>query len=482
MKKINILLPVEAINRELDFKLFLAVSLANKNVNVIVAQHDYFNSRTSQFKGGIYIGKNVFKSLFSENSAKADVDLRFYKELKRNDISVFHLDEEGAIYGGGEKDWELELDARLDPDVFLESEYVFTWGSFQKQYYQRKASRFPSSHIIDTGHPRFDLCKPRFRQYFQKEINEVKEKYGSYILLNTNFDMPNGLIGLKATFSDSNPSWVSSSKNDVQMRSKFVNWWSFQNKMLSNFVALLNKLSVVFPEKIFVLRPHPCEDPEFYETVFSAAKNVYIDKTGAVYPWLMVADLLIHNSCTTAVESFLAETPIINYRSIRDDEYEIKLPNECGTICETEDDVIEAIYDLNRDKDSFVKINSLTPSSKSLLKNIESDIYDEFVTLVSKMTEEKLARNSCDGKISIKRMRYRETMNSLEQFCRSLIRPFLSEKLHSYAAAKVHFSGFNFKVVAKNLGEIEKVLDKKVKSEFLSDRLMVISSEEKVSI
>ena len=79
-------------------------------------------------------------------------------------------------------------------------------------------------------------------------------------------------------------------------------------------------------------------------------------------------------------------------------------------------------------------------------------------------------------------MRYRETMNSLEQFCRSLIRPFFSEKLHSYAAAKVHFSGFNFKVVAKNLREIEKVLDKKVKSEFLSDRLMVISSEEKVSI
>ena len=30
--------------------------------------------------------------------------------------------------------------------------------------------------------------------------------------------------------------------------------------------------------------------------------------------------------------------------------------------------------------------------------------------------------------------------------------------------------------------KIEKVLDKKVKSEFLSDRLMVISSEEKVSI
>jgi surface carbohydrate biosynthesis protein len=478
MKKIHILLPVEAINRELDFKLFLAAGLANKNVNVIVAQHDYFNSRTSQFKGGIYIGKNIFKSLFSKNTGWADVDLEFYNELKKNDISVFHLDEEGGIYFGEEKDWKLELDFRLNPAVFSEKEYIFTWGSFQKKYYQSIPSQLPASHVIDTGHPKYDLCKPRFRKYFQKEIDEIKAKYGSFILFNTNFDFANALIGLKDTFSGVYPTWVTYSEKDDQQRIKFVNCWSFQKKMLSNIVRLLNRLSIVFPEKNFVVRPHPCEDPEFYKTVFAAAKNVYVDNTGSVHPWLMAADLLIHDSCTTAVESFLAKTPVLNYRSIKDDQFEIKLPNQCGPTCETEDEVIDAIKGLTRDRESFLKFNSLCPSSISLLKNIETDVYDEFIALVGKLVEEKLFRNSCNGDISIRRMRYREMGNSLEHFFRGLIRSFFPEKLHRYTTTKVHFLGFDRELVTRNLEKIENILDKKVGFNFLSDRLIVISSKE----
>ena len=91
--------------------------------------------------------------------------------------------------------------------------------------------------------------------------------------------------------------------------------------MLANIVALLHKLSIAFPNKNFVLRPHPCEDPNFYEVVFETAKNVFVDKTGTVHPWLMAADLLVHDCCTTAVESFLAETPIINYRPTEDEDF-----------------------------------------------------------------------------------------------------------------------------------------------------------------
>jgi surface carbohydrate biosynthesis protein len=477
MKKINILLPVEAISRELDFKLFLAVSLASQNVNVIVAQHDYFNSGASEFEGGFYIGKNIFKSLFSEKSAKSDVDLHFYRELRKNDISLLHLDEEGAIYGGDEKDWELELNARLDPKVLGENEYIFTWGSFQQQYFQRKASRLPNSHVINTGHPKYDLCKPTFRKYFQKDIDEIKAKYGSFILFNTNFDIANGLIGLKDTFSNSNPCWVSYSRNNEQMRIKFVNWWSYQNKTLANFVTLLNKLSIVFPDKTFVLRPHPSEDPAFYETVFDAAKNVYVDKTRAVHPWIMAADVLIHDSCTTAVESYLADTPIINYRSIKNNQYEIKLPNQCGTQCKTEDEVIEAINDLSRDRKLFIKNHSITSSSKSLLKNIESDVYDDFVALVNNLVVDKLANNSCDGNISIVKMRCKEITNLLEQFCRSSIRTFFPQKRQRYATAKVHFSGFDRKVVVENLKVIECMLNKKISLEYLSDRLLVVTGK-----
>ena len=482
MKKINILLPIESIDREIDYKLFLAVSLAGPNVNVIVAQHDYFNTGTSAFKGGIYIGKNVFKSLFPKNSFGSEVDLHFLKELKNNDITIFHLDEEGAIFSGDEKSWEVELGSRLNPKVLMEDDYIFAWGSFQKKIYQKKNPLLPSSHVIDTGTPRFELCKPKFHKYFQEKIDEIKAKYGSFILINTNFDRANGLIGIKEEFSGYNPSWVFCSKDDPQIRLKFINWWSYQRKMQANMVALLHKLSIAFPDKNFVLRPHPGEDPNFYEVVFETAKNVFVNKTGTVQPWLMAADLLVHDCCTTAVESFLAETPIINYRPIEDEDFDVKFPNQCGTKCESEDEVIEAINNMRHDREGFIKKNSLTPSSKSLLKNIENDVYDDFIELVKKMSREKLAGNSCDGNISIRSMRYREIGNSLEQFSRRILRAFFYLKRLRYAAAKVHFSGFQRGLVVKNLKVIEGMLNKKVELDYLSDRLLIISSEEKEDI
>jgi len=477
MKKINLLLPVESIARELDYKLFLAASLVSKNINVIIAQHDYFNSPSSSFKGGVYIGKNIFKSLFPQCATEDMVNLNFYKNLKENDISLFHLDEEGGIYPEGEDRWRLELDSRLNPKFLMEDDHIFTWGSYQKKHYESKESPVQNSNIIVCGQPRFEICKPRFRDYYKKSIEEIKSRYGSFILINTNQCLANGLMGLERTLLDFGGR-LRYTLNDEKERFKFISWWSHQNKVVANFVVLIHRLSITFPDKIFILRPHPGENPNFYRAIFSVLKNVHIENTGAVSPWIMASDLVIHDGCTTAIESFLAEVPIIYYNSVINDPYEIKLPNQLGTRCTSEEDVIRTINDLDRDSSAFIKKNSLTPSTISLMKNLESDIYDDFISLCNKLIKDKLDKNTCSGKISLLGMHCKEFLHSSIQCLRTMVRAFFPVKLIQFAAAKVHFSGFNRSSINEKILSIEHMTQKKVSLKYLSSRLMVMTSED----
>ena len=63
---------------------------------------------------------------------------------------------------------------------------------------------------------------------------------------------------------------------------------------------------------------------------------------GNVVPWLLTADALIHNGCTTAVEAAVTGTPAIAFRPVKADPYDLDLPNglsheatNVGELCET---------------------------------------------------------------------------------------------------------------------------------------------------
>jgi surface carbohydrate biosynthesis protein len=477
MKKINILLPVETIDRELDCKLFLAASLVNKNINVIIAQHDYFNSSCDKFKGGVYIGKNIFKSHFPQSELEKPIDLSFYENLKVNDISLFHLDEEGGIIPGDEDGWRQGLDFRLNPGILSDDDYIFTWGSFQKEHYESKDSSLPESNFIACGHPKFELCKPRFRNYYKKSIEEIRARYGSFILINTNQGLANGLAGLERTLLD-HVDKVCYTTKDEKLRLEFITWWAHQNKIISNFIVLIHSLSIAFPDKTFVVRPHPSEDPKFYRVILSILKNVHVDSAGAVHPWIMAADLIIHDGCTTAVEAFLAKVPVVNFKSTMNDPYEFKLPNQIGSRCESVDDVIRVINDLGDGCDSFAKKNSFSPLTASLLKNLESDIYDDFIDLCSKLIKNKLDANTYSGEISLSIMRLSEYGSSLVLCLRSVVRKFFPVKIIQYLVGRFHFPGFNRGSIDEKVQVIEHVINKKVSLKHLSSRLLIITSEE----
>jgi surface carbohydrate biosynthesis protein len=475
---VNILLPIEIMARELEYKLFLAVSLASKNTRIIVAQHDYFDKHCSRFVGGIYIGKNCFKGPFLENDTDHSKNLTYLNELKNNNISVVYLDEEGGVWPGDEPDWKAYVSSRVRPEVFSKDDYIVTWGNYQKEYLESKKLSFPKSNIIACGHPKYDLYKPKYREFFKKEIDEIKEKYNSFILINTLTQFAVNLTGIKGSFADRGEGWDCYSTTNEKQRMRYLEQWAIENKVVANFVLLIHRLSIVFPEKEFVVRPHPGEDPEFYRTVLKGLKNVHVVKQGSVSPWIMAADAVIHDGCTTAIESFLAEVPIVTFKSIENNPYEMKLPNKFGIQCKTEEEVIKAINDIYDAPKSFAKVHSLTPLTGSLMINLHADIYDDFIDLCKNLINERLGNSEVNGKISIPKMRFKEIVHSLILFCKSLIRPLFKTRAAQYSAGRVHFPGFNKTKVGEKIYSIENILGKKVSLEYLSDRLLVITGEE----
>ena len=59
----NILLPIETINREIDYKLVLAGYLSGQGHQIYIGQNDALMSLVPHMKnGGLYIGKSIFLS------------------------------------------------------------------------------------------------------------------------------------------------------------------------------------------------------------------------------------------------------------------------------------------------------------------------------------------------------------------------------------------------------------------------------------
>lgn len=460
--KYNILFPVETINRELDFRLFLAVLFADKSRRIFIGQHDLLDSLVPKMEGGLYVGKNLFKNEFPTSL------LGNYLRLKEHGFSVVHLDEEGAIYAGDEDEWRNMLDRRLDVTVLREDDFVCTWGDFQARHYRSKNPLKPSN-IRVTGHPRFDLYKDQYRVYYQQEVAELKEKYGRFILLNTNLTLANNSLGLHDSFS----ARCYYDSSDSVKRLNAVRAWRHTTEILANFVTLVHRLCIEFPDLSIIVRPHPSEDQSFYRTVFNGVDNVHVVHSGSVGPWIMASEALIHDGCTTAIEAYFSDKPIINYKSVNDTRQDLKIPNQFGIRCLTEEEVIDEINRIKSGK-YLLENHGLNQEAYDLLFNFKGYAFEPLIKVMeeAQATIKMMPKSPSD--LTLLRMEY---LRMLENKARSFVRPYFPEKMRNYKAARYQFYGFDRDIINLKLDTIQNMLGKTIKFRQFSDALLVVEVE-----
>jgi len=463
--KVNILFPVENMNREMDFRLFLACSHVKPSNRIFIGQHDvlYRMAVKTGMRSGVYVGKHLFRQL------PAFKDYARYHAMKESQFAVIHLDEEGGLCDGDEDRWRWQLlEVLFDPRCLEAEDYICTWGDFQRDFYKSLNPRC-SEHIIATGHPRFDLYKPAYRKYFDADVARITARYQDFILVNTKFVYGNNGLGLADTFSKR----IGYDPSDLQKRLTFVARFAYEQRTMSDFVRLINHLSLRFPHVNIVVRPHQAEDWEFYRTIFRGIPNLHVVHEGTVGPWLLACKVLIHNSCTTGVEAYLTDTNLINYKSVVDAQHDLFLADIFGVQCFTDDEVVQNVEAMLKAGRSGPPPARFDDRAHSLMANFRQNSVAAFLQVIeeAEARQARLPQEWNPGRVG-----QVELSREMIDRAKSVMRPLFPAKQRQYKALRSNFLGLDRRTIERKVRTLEELVGKRVRTTFYSSALLSIET------
>jgi surface carbohydrate biosynthesis protein len=318
-----LLLPIDNLVRELYSKLLLSVIAVEHGWGVIITKKSYIRENSFDI-GGVVIEINM----------EGEERINQHKSFGRR---VCAWDEEGLIYTNG-KEYCLR---RINESAIRNMDYVFLWGENQQKDILNHTSGIEDKLIL-SGNPRIDLLRSDLRKFFLPNVEQIRQKFGKYILVNTNFGV-NHYFGRDYQFNDLvNKGLIKTKEQKLDQ----IEREKYQYIIMQAFLDLLPVLSKNFPQYKIIIRPHPSENFDTWKTACKDLPNVVMIHEGDAVPWLLGAEVIIHNSCTTGVQSFLMDKPVISYMPVQSEKYDQYLPNELSHCAKDVHEVIALIQQL----------------------------------------------------------------------------------------------------------------------------------------
>jgi surface carbohydrate biosynthesis protein len=246
------------------------------------------------------------------------------------------------------------------------------WGRKQKTVMADYAPEMADC-IRVTGSARFDICSPQFSWITHSAVEEIGQRFGSYILVCTRFGSVAHANGIHDLFRQK-LNLRNGPKNLDAMRTADI-WftkWGQDVHDFANFVALIKELATAYPSRNFILRPHPSEGLVFYQTAFSPFKNVRVVREGSVINWIRGADLVVHCNCTTGIEAMLAGRPVLNFLPAQRDrsKLDVVVAREAGVSTNSIPQALQAADALLRGERRVLHWSS---NAVSILNNLQKD-------------------------------------------------------------------------------------------------------------
>lgn len=319
-----LLIPSEIRAREFDAKLLLACLATERGFSSIVGSRVEMHLRIAELPRGIYLAKDV---RFSSR--------RIFEIMRRLGTAIVALDEEALLYYSR----DAYLKARVSEPVLRHARQLFAWGPENAAAW-RGSPCYLGAPIHETGNPRVDMMRPELRTFHAGEAEEIRRDYGRFILVNTNFGSLNHFFPNLSTVQqpeesdDVKPRGEESFKRDLA---------AHRHAVFRRFLALVPQLCRAFPERLVVVRPHPAESPEIWRQAGDGMANLRVVHEGGIIPWLLAADAVMHNSCTTGFEAYVVGTPVVAFRPVSSERFDLRLPNELSHQATNEQEAIDAL-------------------------------------------------------------------------------------------------------------------------------------------
>ena len=319
----TLVIPVETINRELDAKLHLALRAALRGWKVILGGRANINQFIPQLPPSIYISKGL-------RVGNKHI-LRFMEGFGHVPVA---LDEESLIRQSDEA-----LLMMLDDETFNRPRLLFAWGQSNADVWKRFKG-YRGTPILEIGNPRIDLLRPELASYFEREVQSIRDRFGDFVLVSTNFSMVNHFIPDHvrfATAGDADAERADALRQGLKVHKRLI---------FDAFIAAIPEIARAVAPMTLVIRPHPSENPKSWEAAAAGVPNVKVIHEGPIGPWLMAARGLIQNGCTSAVEAGVVGTPALAFRPRVSEQFEVELSNRVSRDCRSLPELITALKSL----------------------------------------------------------------------------------------------------------------------------------------
>jgi surface carbohydrate biosynthesis protein len=311
-------LPIEIITRELESKLLLAVGATNRGWQVVLGKKTYFYGNLTKLPRGVFVLKSAVPS-----------EISHLRAVRNAGHKIVCLDEEGVVTF---REF-IGNDVRFSKNTIEHLDRIYTWGCAQKNIL---LDQYPesASKLRVTGNPRLDLWRGLSSIIFLEQVHKIKETYGEYVLIPTSFGIGNNFM--KEVTSGLNHTLNASGHTTEKIRDFMVGQAEQNAIVFREYMDMLPELLGKHPTVRFIIRPHPSESSEPYDSLAKCFKNLTVIYSGSITPWIQAAKCIFHFKSTTSIEAYYAGKPTITYIPPLPtcmDRYELPIPNILSSIC-----------------------------------------------------------------------------------------------------------------------------------------------------
>lgn len=320
-----LLLPIEMKVREFDAKILLACLAAERGYSVLVGQYGVINRWNTCLPRGIILEKNI--------------SVRYKKQLSKLRDSGYRIcvnDEESLALILDQGSW---FRIRMSKEMVDLVENVFAWSDYLAEFVKKEYPEY-GDKILASGTPRFDILRREFRALFDQEVQDLKRRFGKYILLPSNFAAVINVKGDDSTLQRRLRHGYIQSKDEEELYRENL---SHEKDTLDKYVLSFKRIRSEFPDHALIIRPHPIDDCGFWNNAIKDIDNAHVVFEGNITPWLLAADAIFHCGCSTGMEARIMERCSVAYHPLYDERFDNQHSTEIGPIAYDEDELISFI-------------------------------------------------------------------------------------------------------------------------------------------
>ena len=320
----TLMIPVETQVREIDAKILLACVAAERGFPVIMGSRAFLHFQVAAIPRGVYLAKSM-----------RSLSIRMFKILRQLGHEIVAWDEEALVHPPP----ETYFTRRLSPGAIKEVSHLFAWGQENVDLLRQYPDLPKKMPIHISGNPRGDMLRTDMRPYFDKEVKRLRQTYGDFILINTNFPDVNAFVPGLNLFLPANGAGSKArfGQAGLGMSRQFAeSLRDHKQAIFEDFKRLIPALEQAFPDFTIVVRPHPTENDRVYHDLAKQGQRVRVTSEGSIIPWLLAMRVMVHNGCTTGVEAYALGVPAVTYLSTVNEyiDYEFQgLPNRLSHQC-----------------------------------------------------------------------------------------------------------------------------------------------------